>query len=346
MIGPPPAVARVRSAVRAELEDIAPGSLVLAAVSGGRDSLALADGCAFEAPKLALQCGGLIVDHGLQPGSRDVANEIALVLRSIGLEPVEVLTVTVAETGSLEAAARSARYGALEVAAERLGSATVLLGHTLDDQAETVLLGLGRGSGARSLSGMARRRGIYRRPLLGLDRHTTGDACVAAGLKPWDDPHNDDARFRRVLVRHRVLPVLEEQLGPGVAQALARSAEMLRDDDIALEHWAADVHARATADSPAEGLDCAVLSEVPAAVRRRVLRLAALTAGVPGGALRQSQLLDVDLLVAGWHGQGAVDLPGGVSVSRLCGRLRFTLARPSASIDQPQHPQHPQHSEE
>jgi tRNA(Ile)-lysidine synthase len=268
-------------------------------------------------------------------GSAEVAVQIQQVLQAMGLQPVQVLSVTISESGSLEAAARSSRYAALDTAANACGAAAVLLGHTRDDQAETVLLGLARGSGARTLSGMPTRRGIYRRPLLTLDRETTGAACAAAGLDPWDDPHNDDRRFSRARVRRDVLPVLETELGPGIAAALARTADLLRDDDEALEEWAGLVAMQTAEPDEGDGWDCSVLGHVPAAVRRRVIRTGALAAGVPGGSLRQSQLAAVDALIVAWHGQGPVDLPGGVGVERRCGRLRFVSGRPTSSHEAP-----------
>ncbi len=323
MTGPAPAVARVRSAIRAELAGLSSGALVLAAVSGGRDSVALADALAFEGPRAGLRVGALVVDHQLQAGSAGVASEVAAALSDRGLSPVEVLTVSVAAEGGPEAAARDARYTALSEAATRLDAAAVFLGHTLDDQAETVLLGLARGSGARSLSGMPARRGLFRRPLLDIDRRTTGEACTAVGLKPWDDPHNEQSRFARIRVRSDVLPVMEANLGPGVAEALARTSRLLRDDDEALEAWAERVGEDATVSDEAEELDCDVLARVPAAVRRRVLRQTALAEGTAGGALREEHLRALDALVVDWHGQGPVDLPGGIRAIRSCGRLRL-----------------------
>jgi tRNA(Ile)-lysidine synthase len=328
--GPAPAVAQVRSAVRAVLEDLTPNSLVLAAVSGGRDSLALADALAFEASRAKVHAGALIVDHQLQQGSGDIAAEVAATLRRIGLNPVEVLAVTVGTDGGPEAAARDARYDALTQAGARLGASAILLGHTRDDQAESVLLGLARGSGARSLSGMAAHRDVFVRPLLGLDRETTGAACLAADLTPWDDPHNDDPAYARSRVRAYVMPVLEKELGPGVAAALARTAALLRDDDAALRAWADRLLADAAVANSAE-LDCAVLAAAPAAVRRRTLREAAIASGASAGALRESQLRALDALIASWHGQGSVDLPGGVRASRTCGRLGFDRPRGSST---------------
>lgn len=332
MTGPHPAVARVRSAVRRTLLDLAPGSLVLAAVSGGADSLALADALAFEAPRHDLTAGALVVDHRLQPGSTVVAERVVGCLVDRGLSPVQLIQVSVQEDGGPEAAARDARYQALTAAASRLGAAAVLLGHTMDDQAESVLLGLARGSGARSLSGMSVRRGIYRRPLLGVDRADTRAACSAQRLDVWDDPQNSDPRFARARVRNHVLPVLETELGPGVAAALARSADLLRDDDDALQEIAEQlVEQLLTGDASPEGtladVDCKTLSRSQPAIRRRVLRLLLLQAGVPGGSLRRSHISDVDALLTRWKGQGAVDLPGGVVAQRSCDRLRLAQAR-------------------
>ena len=165
-MGPAPALAAVRSAVRAVLSS---HPCVLVACSGGADSLALAAAVAFEAPRAGVRAGLVTVDHGLQPGSAAVAAQVAGLGYELGLDPVEIVPVTVGRTGGVEAAARDARYAALDAAASALGAA-VLLGHTLDDQAETVLLGLGRGSGPRSIAGMRVIDGHYLRPLLGLRR--------------------------------------------------------------------------------------------------------------------------------------------------------------------------------
>ncbi len=153
----PPPVAAVRNAVRASLAGLMPGDLVLAACSGGQDSLALAAALAFVAPRAGLRAGAVTVDHGLQEGSAEHAARLMPTLSGLGLDPVLVATVAVAGPGGPEAAARTARYAALEKTAADVGAAAVLLGHTLDDQAETVLLGLARGSGPRSLAGMPHR---------------------------------------------------------------------------------------------------------------------------------------------------------------------------------------------
>ena len=239
-MGPHPAVAQARACVRRCLGDLEPGDLVLAACSGGADSLALAAALAHEAPRLGLRGGGVTVDHGLQEGSAAQASRVEAALLALGLDPVRQVRVTVPPgAGGPEAAARSARYTALEQEARQTGAAAVLLGHTRDDQAETVLLGLARGSGARALAGMPARRGRFRRPMLGLARATLREACLAQRLEPWDDPHNRDPSYARVRVRHQALPALEEALGPGIAEALARSAAQLAADCEALDDIAA-----------------------------------------------------------------------------------------------------------
>jgi tRNA(Ile)-lysidine synthase len=352
-MGPHPAVAAVRRAVRDCLSAFEPGDLVLAACSGGCDSLALAAALAFEAPKAGLTAGGVTVDHGLQDGSPAQAQRVVEIMTGLGLDPVLSVAVDVARPDSSdsagypgpEAAARNARYQALDQAAEQTAAVAVLLGHTLDDQAETVLLGLCRGSGARSLAGMALVSGRYLRPLLDLRRDQTKVACDALGLSPWDDPHNDDPAFTRVRVR-RLMPSLEQALGPGVAPALARTARLLRADAEALDALAAAAADRiaVAASGPAadegadgdsaggddrsddNGLDVAALAELPAAIRLRVLRHAAITAGCPSGALSERHVTGLDQLVTGWHGQLWTDLPGGVRCQRRYGRLLFTAA--------------------
>ncbi len=325
-MGPHPAVAAVRLAVRRALAGLRPGQLVLAACSGGADSLALAAALAFEGPRLGLRAGGVTVDHGLQPGSAGQAGRVTAMLGGLGLDPVQAVQVTVAVPGDPgyqgpEAAARAARYAALDEVAEACAAAAILLGHTLDDQAETVLLGLARGSGARSLAGMAPRSGRYLRPLLELRRAQTAAACTAQGLVPWTDPHNADPGYARVRVRERLLPAMEAELGPGVAEALARTARQLRRDAAALDELAAAATAQLADGQP--GLPAAALAGLSDAVRARVLRDAALAAGAPAGALAERHIAGLDALITAWRGQRWVDLPGGVRAQRQCDRLIF-----------------------
>jgi tRNA(Ile)-lysidine synthase len=336
-MGPGVAVAEIRAAVRGALAGLAAGELVLVACSGGADSLALAAATAFAAPRLGLRAGGVTVDHGLQPRSAERAEKVAAVLGELGLDPVRSTAVTVPRAGpgapGPEAAARVARYGALDAAVKEYGAAAVLLGHTLDDQAETVLLGLARGSGGRSLAGMPARRGPYRRPLLAVRRAATGAACAELGLEPWQDPHNTDFRFARARVRHQALPALEAALGPGVAEALARTAGQLRADAECLDDlaFAESGQLRGAgsegAGSDPAGLDVAALAALPGAIRTRVLRDAAVMAGCPPGALAARHIGAVDALVTAWRGQRWTDLPGGVRACRRAGKVWFSSAR-------------------
>ncbi|MGW7520025.1 tRNA lysidine(34) synthetase TilS [Streptomyces sp. NPDC054796] len=314
--------------------------LVLVACSGGADSMALASALAFEAPRLGVRAGGVTVDHGLQPGSEERALDVVARLTALGLTPAESAAVTIGRTGTgPEAAARDARYAALDEAARRLGAAAVLLGHTRDDQAETVLLGLARGSGTRSLSGMAAISGtseLYRRPFLAVDRQTTRKACMVQSLPVWDDPHNADPAYTRSRVRHEVLPVLEKALGKGVVEALARTAQLSRDDADALDAWAADAERVVRTDAPGtEGwdgceLDTKRLHGLPPAVRRRVLRRAAIEAGAPAGSLFARHIEEVDRLVTAWRGQRAINLPGRVEARRQGGRLVVRHGSPAS----------------
>lgn len=314
-----PPIADVRRAVRAMLPET---GLVLVALSGGADSLALAAATAFEAPRAGLSAGAVIVDHGLQDASADIAAAASSIARELGLDPVLVRRVDVAGKGGPEASAREARYAALDAAAIETDAALVLLGHTLDDQAETVLLGLARGSGAASLAGMPARTGRYARPLLGIRRATTRQACLDAGLIPWDDPHNADPAYARVRVRERVLPVLEAELGPGVAEALARTAEQLREDDEAFTSQIEELIEELC--EPAEAgiaVSAGALAANPAALRQRIIRH--VVASEFGISLSRTQTLEVARLVTDWHGQGPIDLPGGIRARRIAGRIEF-----------------------
>lgn len=334
----PADVHRLRQRVLESLVPVDPDALVLVACSGGPDSLALA----LVGASLERRVGAIVVDHGLQRGSAGIAARAAAQCRELGLQPVRIESVSVPGPGS-EAAARSSRYEALTRVAREEGAAAVLLGHTREDQAETVLLGLARGSGTRSLAGMAAARGIFVRPFLDEARarvravlepavpdrtawghddlvhdeppgaHSTGD------LRPWQDPHNTDDRYARVRVRQHVLPVLEEQLGPGVIAALARTAALARDDADALD----DI-AREAAVGLGEGpWDVSQLQTLPTAVRMRVLRQATLAAGAPATDLTSDQVRAIDTLITNWHGQGPLTLPGRVRVLRRCGTLVF-----------------------
>ena len=313
------------------------------ALSGGPDSLALLTG----AIRAGLTVHAIVVDHGLQSGSADIARRATDQAIALGAT-AEVVTVTVDGPGGMEAAARTARYAALDRA--RTGR-PVLLGHTLDDQAETVLLGLARGSGARSLAGMREWNSPWGRPLLGIRRADTRGACAELGLPTFDDPHNADPRFTRVRLRNEALPLLDDILHGGVPAALARTALSLRDDNDALDTLAADIYAglvrepdplldpRGRSDegarvtrgpatqgsqpSPTPPLVALVLATHPPAIRRRIIRRWLLE----GGATEPTHpvIVAVDALVADWHGQGGVAVGGSpdhrLDVVRTCGVL-------------------------
>lgn len=272
------------------------------AVSGGADSLALAAATVAQGWVVT----ALVVDHGLQPGSAEVAAQARKQALGLGCHHASVLSVTVDGAGGLEAAAREARYAALREAREGL---PVLLAHTLDDQAETVLLGLGRGSGGRSIAGMRPWDDPWGRPLLDIRRTQTRSTCDELGLTAWEDPHNVDSRFVRVRLRHEVLPLLEKVLGGGVAEALARTAASLRDDGDALDE-------QARAAFPGAGsLAVAGLRDMAPAVRRRVIRLWLLAGGAQD--LNDSQIRAVDALVVQWRGQGGVAVGADLPYQRL-----------------------------
>lgn len=306
----PPPVAAVRMAVRRGLADLPGDALILVACSGGADSLALASAAQFCGRRVGL----VTVDHGLQEGSDRRARSVAAWARDAGLDPVRIDTVSVAGLpGGPEAAARTARYEALSAAAAELGAAAVLLGHTRDDQAETVLLAMARGAGPRGLSGMPARRGVFRRPLLEVARADTRKACAALGLAPWEDPHNTDPAYARSRVRASALPALVDALGPAVLPNLARTAALVAADNAALDELSAQALDSARS---AAGLSVPVLAAMLPAIRGRALHRWARELGAPGGALAYGHVVALDALVTDWHGQGPVFLPAGIGVAR------------------------------
>lgn len=317
-----PAVAEVRTAVDSffESQRIPVDALVLVAVSGGADSMALAVATQFVASKRGLRVAAAIIDHGVQSGSAVVAERTAGVLRERGFDSVVVRTVEVGTDGGPEAAAREARYLGLMNVSDELGASMIVTGHTRNDQAESVILGLTRGSGPGSVRGMPAFDGAIGRPLLDVTRETTVAACVAEGIEPWDDPHNDDPSFTRVRIRNTVLPTLESELGPGIVDALARTAGLLRDDDDALDLLAAGMARSVLSAENGVSLDVDGTASKPRALRTRLVRLAAAEAFLT--TLSYAQTLAVDTLLTDWHGQKPIDVTGG-SVVRQDGRLLF-----------------------
>lgn len=311
-----------RRVVRNALAHFEPGDRILLAVSGGADSLLLAAATNLEANKVGIQLSALVVDHQLQKDSGEVALAAQKKLIELGITEVKISQVEVisnASSGGMEAAARRVRYEALDAEADRIGAVAIFLGHTEDDLAETVLLGLARGSGTRSLSGMAFHVGRYVRPFLELTRAQVLTACKESGIEFWSDPQNEELSFARVRVRNEILPKMEKEIGPGISKALARTSRILREDADALDLIAEDIYA-SLAD-PAQ-IPIELISELPIAVRKRVIKRAIEAMGAP--TLSAEQILEVEALVGAWKGQGAVALAGGITARRDSGRLTLS----------------------
>ena len=309
----PPHRFQLARQLQRELADVASEQLVHVACSGGPDSLALVMAVA----DAGLNAQAVIIDHQLQANSAQVAETAAGQCQRIGV-PARIEVVQVVDDGvGPEAAARIARYAALDAIVAESASVAMLLGHTADDQAETVLLGLLRGSGVRSLAGMPVRRGHYRRPFLDVEREIIEQALAESDVEPWRDPHNEDPQFTRVRVRNTVLPMLTEQLGPGIPAGLRRTALLARADADALDSWATSEFARVAA----AGMTVADLAELSEAIRWRVLRRWLLAVGCPAQDLTLDHVRSVAELVTHWHGQGPLHLPGSVNVGRSCGTL-------------------------
>ena len=271
---------------------------------------------------LFAECGGekvipVVVDHGLQPNSDQITAKVVAQLKTIGYKRVETSVAQVIITDGLEASARRARYKIFHQFIDSYQPKYFFLAHTLNDQAETALLGLARGSGARSLSGMATQNNLFVRPLLKITRQMSEAACAEAGINFWSDPHNQDLKFARVRVRKNVLPTLEENLGPGITEALVRTADLLRDDADALDGFANEFFAQV--DS--KNLEINDLERLPKAIRSRVLRLAIYQAGTPSGSLTAEHIEAAEALISNWHGQKEVSLPGNVKLLRNSGRI-------------------------
>ena len=311
-----PSLWEIRKAVKPWIADSS--ETILFGCSGGADSMALALALFLEANQTKVI--PVVVDHGLQDGSAQITSQTISKLKEIGYTQVETAVAQVKITDGLEASARRARYQIFNQFIDTYRPKYFLLAHTLNDQAETVLLGLARGSGARSLSGMAVENNIYVRPLLKISRQTTVAACHEGGIEIWSDPHNDDLRFARVRTRKNVLPNLEENLGPGITEALVRSADLLRDDADALDSFALEYFAQ----TDPLNLSVNELERLPRAIRTRVLRLAIYQAGAPAGSLSAEHINGAEALISDWHGQKELSLPGDVKLLRNSGRITLS----------------------
>jgi tRNA(Ile)-lysidine synthase len=324
------------------------GDTVVAAVSGGADSVALLAALEGMAPALGFRLGAAHLDHGIR-GTR-AARDAAFVrrlCRRLGVPLVEghadVPALARRRKLSLEAAAREARYGFLARAARRLargGPVCVAVAHTADDQAETVLLRLFRGAGPRGLAGMAHDtllRGVrVIRPLLDVPRAAVTVYLNARGLRWREDETNRDPAFLRNRIRRRVLPLLESQVNPQVRAALRRTAEILREDDQWMDAMARSILRRCLAPPEAHGAGGALrlgpLRRRPTAALWRVLRLWLASAGVPADAAGLRAVERVARLASSPQASGAVSLGGRIRVRRAGATL---LAEQAASGARP-----------
>jgi tRNA(Ile)-lysidine synthase len=317
-----PAQGLVRHALRQCLvKHTKPGQKLLVAVSGGADSLALAKATEFEAKKLNLKIAAAVIDHSLQPMSDQVAKEASRALQAMGFEEVHIKKVRVGKKGGPEAAAREARYTALEALRLKTKSHFVVLGHTASDQAETILLGMVRGSGSKSLSGMSEKTGYLLRPLLGIERETTEQFCKDSGIKFWLDPQNNDKKYLRVLIRKTILPFLEKQLGGSVATSLIRTSEQLREDSQYLDAQAKAKYLKfAKVSAASVSFDAIKLAKLAPAILNRVIKIALDSFEKESGRRHVVAVAD---LVLSWHGQKPLTLPG-VRVGRKANTITFT----------------------
>jgi tRNA(Ile)-lysidine synthase len=324
-------MADARRAVREQLESLGlpGGALVLVACSGGGDSMALAAATAFEAPRMGLAAGAIIVDHQLQDGSGEVATKAKEICEVLGLSPVIIEKVNVELSGEgMEAAARDARYRAFDKVRISQAAELVLLGHNLEDQAETVLLALARGSGLSALAGMDSYdpgRAIAR-PLLGLSRSSLRQACEDQGIEYWNDPHNENPQFLRVRAR-KLLELMEQQLGPGIAKSLSRTAAQAADAEEVLTGMAAQLVADAKDAGSATSVSYSVakLGAQQSAIRTMALHMIASRAGAK--TISASQIEAIDALITNWHGQKSASL-SGITVERVKDLLIFTRSKP------------------
>jgi tRNA(Ile)-lysidine synthase len=324
MINPP---IEMQNAVQNLLKDFDAGDYVLVGCSGGADSLALAWTTLVVGKRLELKTGVIIVDHQLFPESNSVALNAKKQCEDLVIEEVIIKKVNVEQNHEgLEAAARIARYEAFENVLQETNAQVILLAHTQDDQAETVLMRLTRGSGAKSLSGMAQVSGKYLRPFLHLRKKLVHDSLDLIGLKAWQDPANTDHQFLRVKVRHELMPKIVEVLGESAISSLDKTSQLLRLDNQALEDLAQQFF-ESQKDVKTNGLEISELEKLSEAIRTRVLRICAIASGVHPGPFSFEHIEAIDALVKNWHGQGNVDLPGFIQATRVNGSLRFVASK-------------------
>lgn len=364
---PPPVVTAARHALRDTFRELGVGEHVLLAVSGGADSMALAASATCVAQENAIVLHSLTVDHGLRPESADEAACVVQRLQALGID-ARAEKISLGSGLGPEGEARAGRYAALAHEARRIwqehsgaccemvNAVPVLLGHNANDQAETVLLGLARGSGARSVRGMPRTGTLpgyadvpMIRPLLDMSSQSLKQVCIELGVEWVEDPTNgiesewraaDGSMLVRSAIRHKIFPVLENIFGAGIVDSLVRTGALLGCDDDALTEYAREA-LRKTLCEAASGtgdvaLSCADLREYPQAIRTRVVRAAALQAGARHGELFFSHISALDKLVIGKENNLQVDLPGA-RAHKNHGILIISPGQSPASISTREH---------
>jgi len=313
----------LQNAVNHLLKNFEPADNILVACSGGADSLALAWSSQVVAKRLGLNLICVIIDHQLIKESAQVALEAKIKCENFGIEKVVIKQIEVKENKEgLEAAARKARYEAFEQLAIEFDAKAVLLAHTQDDQAETMLMRLTRGSGAKSLSAMKEVSGKYLRPFLHIRKFELVNALEKEGITYWQDPANTDYKFLRAKVRHELMPKLIEVLGQSAIESLDKTSDLLKEDNDALDLIAQENYEKLNRELKVENLE-----EYPAAIRKRIIKIAALEAGVISGPFSYEHIEAIDALVTNWRGQGNVDLPGFIQASRVNQTIRFISSR-------------------
>lgn len=327
-------VERTRETIRRH-RLIEPGERILAAVSGGADSVALLHVLAALRGEMRFDLAVGHLDHGLRPGSAEDARFVAGLAGGLGL-PFRSERADLAARGDAEDLARRARYDFLERTAAALGAGKVATGHHADDQAETILLRLLRGAGAGGLAGMPLRRPLGSveivRPLLDATREEIRGFLAFRRLPFREDPTNAAEGFLRNRVRLRLIPFLVEHFAPRVRDRLLALAEVLRDEDAFVEAAARAAYTEVAREDP-EGIevDLAALAAAPPALRRRILRRALLAASKGGAAVEMDHVAAVLDLAGAERSGGRLDLAGGVRAERTAGRLRIGPARAEAA---------------
>ena len=317
----------LQNAVNNLLKDFEPADNILVACSGGADSLALAWTSQVVTKRIGLNLIAVIIDHQLIKESTQVAQDAKKKCEDFGIEKVVIKQIQVKDDNDgLEAAARKSRYEAFEELVNEFNAKAVLLAHTQDDQAETMLMRLTRGSGAKSLSAMKEVSGKYLRPFLHIRKQVLVDALEKENISYWQDPANTNYKFLRAKVRHELMPKLIEVLGDSAIDSLDRTSGLLKEDNEALESIALESYEQLNKELKVQELE-----KLPTAIRKRVIKIAALNSGVTPGPFSFEHIEAIDALVTNWRGQGNVDLPGFIQASRVDQTIRFISSRKTSS---------------